>query len=121
MFFEGGVILLLYAWYGGFQLELTYLSTHTELWWSRQESRQSVRGDTEFDTVIIGIREKNPLLTIREFNDTQSLKHWASIDHGLTLTSPLSTPVSNPRMILTAPIHPVENFSQSTYTLRHIL
>lgn len=86
--------------------------THSEVWWSRQKARL-VYGDTDFDRAIVGIREKNPLLTVREFNDVQ---RWATVDGGLTLTSPLSTPVSNPCLIITAPIHPVDNVSELTYT-----
>ena len=57
------------------EINTTYPSpfTHSEVWWSRQEARP-VYSDTDFDRAIVSICGKNPLLTVQEFNDVQSLK-----------------------------------------------
>ena len=83
-----------------------------ELCWSRQVARRLCV--TEFDQLLISIQESNPSLAVRKFIDKQNQKCWATIDAGLTLNSPLSTPIPNPRLVLTAPDN---NVSEISYTL----
>jgi hypothetical protein len=69
---------------------------------------------TNFDQLLINIRDNNPSLSVRKFIDEQNQKYWATIDAGLTLDSPLSTPIPNPRLVLTAPAN---NLSETSYIL----
>lgn len=43
-------------------------------------------------------------MSVQEFSGNS--KRWAIVNGGLTLNSPLTTPVSNPRMVITAPCYP---------------
>ena len=96
---------------------MTKFIVFLEVWWCNSQHNISRVGlyRTEFSALLPSIQNKKPSLCVKECCEDDT-KCFAIIDRGLSLNSLLSTPISNPRMILTMALDPKRDTVETTYT-----